>query len=203
MGREREIAMENLLIENQVRNLMKYLTGPEGLKNQTDGITQIKKSKALGNFGFAILLITLGVLASIYGIADVFGGKNLPMGTLFLIGGPIMLLGGIYMVFYSSSRAVTASKEIFENDLENLCRTFYINVFCKKTTDFGTKENQIVDFCQFIPVPILENYTKSGWNIFIGKPKPRSGGQPITCARCEKKLTTAKSISLLFLYPRI
>jgi hypothetical protein len=179
--------MKDVLIEKRVGDLVKYLGEPDGLKKQAEGITEIKRSKALGNFGIAIVLIVLGALASIYGIADVFGGKKLPMGVLFLIGGPIMLLGGVYMVFSSLARAATASQVTFETDLERLCRAFYSNVFCKKTTDFGSKNDQIVDVCQFIPVPVLENYRKSGWDTFIGKAKPRSGGQPIVCAWCQKK----------------
>jgi len=179
--------MKDVLIEKRVGDLVKYLGDPEGLKKQAEGITQIKKSKALGNLGIAIVLIVLGALASIYGIADIFGGKKLPMGVLFLIGGPIMVLGGVYMVFSSTARAATASQVSFATDLEELCRTFYANVLCKKATDFGSKDDQIVDVCQFIPVPILENYRKSGWNIFIGKSKPRSGAQPIGCTQCQKK----------------
>jgi hypothetical protein len=179
--------MKDVLIERKVGDLVKYLGDPEGLKKQAEGITQIKKSKALGNLGIAIVLIVLGALASIYGIADVFGGKKLPMGVLFLIGGPMGVLGGAYMVFSSSARAATASQVSFSTDLEQLCRTLYANVFCKKTTDFGSKDDQIVDVCQFIPVPVLENYRKSGWDTFIGKSKPRSGAQPIECSQCQKK----------------
>lgn len=179
--------MRNIPIENRIPDITAFLDHSESITKQSDGITQIKKSKALGNFGIAIVLIVLGALASIYGIADVFGGKKLPMGVLFLIGGPIMLLGGVYMVFSSLDRAATASKVIFETDLERLCQIFYSNVFCKKTTDFGSKDDQIVNVCQFIPVPILENYKKSGWDTFIGKPKPRSGGHSIECALCHKK----------------
>lgn len=78
------------------------------------------------------MLIVLGALASIYGIADVFGGKKLPMGVLFLIGGPFMVLGGVYMVFSSTARATTASQVSFASDLESLCRTFYTNVLCRR-----------------------------------------------------------------------
>lgn len=185
--------MKDVLIEKQVGDVLKYLSDPEGMTKQAEGITQLKKSKALGNLGIAIVLIVLGALASIYGIADVFGGKKLPMGVLFLIGGPIMVLGGIYMVFSSSARAATASQVDFATDLEELCRRFYTNVFCKKTTDFGSKDDQIVDVCQFIPVPILENYRKSGWDIFISKSKPRSGAQPMGCTQCQKKADHAET----------
>lgn len=179
--------MKDILIDNRIPDIISFFDRSESITKQAEGITQIKKSKALGNFGIAIVLVVLGALASIYGIADVFGGKKLPLGVLFLIGGPIMLLGGVYMVFSSLGRAAIASQVIFETDLEKLCRTFYANVFCKKTTDFGSKDDQIVDVCQFIPVPILENYRNSGWDTFIGKPKHRSGGQPIECAQCHKK----------------
>jgi hypothetical protein len=187
LGRERSITMKDVLIEKQVGDLVKYLGTPEGLKKQAEGITQIKKSRALRNLGIAIVLIVLGALASVYGIADVFGGKKLPMGVLFLIGGPIMVLGGVYMVSSSTVRAATASQVSFAADLEELCRTFYANVFCKKTTDFRSKDDQIVDVCEYIPVTILENYRKSGWDIFIGESKPYSGAQPIECNRCQKK----------------
>jgi hypothetical protein len=179
--------MRDILIEKCIPELTSFFGASESLKKQSEGVTQIKKSKALGNLGIAIVLIVLGALASIYGIADVFGGKKLPMGVMFLIGGPIMVLGGVYMVFSSSARAATASQVSFATDLEQLCRIFYANVFCKKTTDFGSKDDQIVDVCQFIPVPILENYRKSGWDTFIGKSKPRSGAQPIKCSQCQKK----------------
>lgn len=179
--------MRDLLIENRIPKIIEFFDLSESLKKQSEGVTQIKKSKALGNFGIAIVLIVLGALASIYGIADVFGGKKLPMGVLFLIGGPIMVLGGVYMVFSSTSRAATSSQVNFATDLETLCRTFYTNAFCKKTTDFGSKDDQIVDVCQFIPVPILENYRKSGWDTFIGKSKPRSEALPIECSQCQKK----------------
>jgi hypothetical protein len=49
------------------------------------------------------------------------------------------------MVFVSSARVVTASRIEFATDIEALCRTFYGNVFCKKTTDFSSKGGQIVD----------------------------------------------------------
>lgn len=179
--------MRDILIENRITKIIEFFDLSESLTKQSEGVTQIKKSKALGNFGIAIVLIVLGALAAIYGIADVFGGKQLPMGVLFLIGGPIMVLGGVYMVFSSTARAATASQVSFVTDLETLCRTFYTNAFCKKTTDFGSKDDQIVDVCQFIPVPILENYRESGWDIFIAKSKPRSGAKPIGCTQCQKK----------------
>jgi hypothetical protein len=179
--------MRDIVIENRIPEIIGFFDLPDSLTKQSEGVTQIKKSKALGNFGIAIVLIVLGALASIYGIADVFGGKKLPMGVLFLIGGPIMVLGGVYMVFSSTARAATASQVSFATDVETLCRTFYTNALCKKTTDFGSKDDQIVDVCQFIPVPILENYRKSGWDILIGKSKPRSGAQPIGCTQCQKK----------------
>lgn len=179
--------MRNILIENRIPDITVFFDRSASITKQSEGITQIKRSKALGNFGIAIVLIVFGALAAVYGIADVFGGKKLPMGVLFLIGGPIGVLGGVYMVLSSLGRAATASQVNFETDLERLCQIFYSNVFCKKTTDFGSKDDQIVDVCQFIPVPILENYKKSGWDTFIGKPKPRSGGHSIECARCPKK----------------
>jgi len=179
--------VKDILIENRISQIIGFFDFSESMTKQSEGVTQIKKSKALGNFGIAIVLIVLGVLASIYGIADVFGGKKLPMGVLFLIGGPIMVLGGVYMVFSSTARAAIASHVNFATDLEELCRTFYANVLCKKATDFGSKDDQIVDVCQFIPLPILENYRKSGWDIFIDKSKPRSGAQPIGCTQCQKK----------------
>lgn len=179
--------MRNILIENRIPDITVFFDRSESITKQSEGITQIKRSKALGNFGIAIVLIVFGALAAVYGIADVFGGKKLPMGVLFLIGGPIGVLGGVYMVLSSLGRAATASQVNFETDIERLCQIFYSNVFCKKTTDFGSKDDQIVDVCQFIPVPILENYKKSGWDTFIGKPKPRSGGHSIECVRCHKK----------------
>jgi hypothetical protein len=179
--------MKNILIDSQIPIITAFFDRSDSITKQSEGVTQIKKAKALGNFGIAIAIIVFGVLASIYGIADVVGGKKLPMGALFLIGGPILLLGGAYMVFSSLARAATATQIIFETDLEKLCIAFYSNVFCKKTTDFGSKDDQIVDVCQFIPVPILEHYRKSGWDIFIGKAKPRSGGQSVECACCHKK----------------
>ncbi len=87
--------MRDILIENRIPEIIGFFDLSEPLTKQSEGVTQIKKSKALGNFGIAIVLIVLGALASIYGIADVFGGKKLPMGVLFLIGGPIMVLGGV------------------------------------------------------------------------------------------------------------
>lgn len=179
--------MRDILIENCISEIIGFFDRSESMTKQSEGVTQIKKSKALGNLGIAIVLIVLGALASIYGIADVFGGKKLPMGVLFLIGGPIMVLGGVYMVLSSLGRAATAAQVQFETDLEKLCQAFYSNVFCKKTTDFGSKDDQIVDVCQFIPVPVLENYRKSGWETLIGKPKARSEGQPVECAQCHKK----------------
>ncbi|MBE9565527.1 MAG: hypothetical protein IMF16_02120 [Proteobacteria bacterium] len=179
--------MRDILIENVIPEIIEFFDHSESMTKQSEGIAEIKKSRALGNFGFAIVLIVLGALASIYGIADVFGGLVLPMGVLFLIGGPIMVLAGVYTAFSSLGRAATAAQVSFETDLEQLCRAFYSNVFCKKTTDFQIKDDQIVDVCQFIPVPILKNYTMSGWHPFIGKPKPRSGGQPVECARCHKE----------------
>jgi len=179
--------MRDILIENRIPEIIGFFDRSESMTKQDEGITQIKKSKALSNFGIASVLIVLGALASIYGIADVFGGKKLPMGVLFLIGGPIMAFGGVYMVFSSLGRAATAAQVRFETDLEQLCRAFYSNVFCKKTTDFGSKDDQIVDVSQFIPVPVLEDYRKSGWGTLIGKRKPRSGGQPVECAQCDKK----------------
>lgn len=155
--------MKDPLIEKRIGDIVKFLSAPDGFAKQAEGITQIKKSKALGNFGFAIVLIVLGALASIYGIADAFGGKTLPMGVLFLIGGPIVLVGGAYMVFSSLARAATAPQVTFETDLQRLCGAFYTSVFCKKTTDLESKDDQIVDVCQFIPVPILRCYTKRGW----------------------------------------
>lgn len=179
--------MRDILLENRIPGIIGFFELSESLMKQSEGVAQIKKSKALGNFGIAIVAIVLGALASIYGIADVLGGKKLPMGVLFLIGGPIAVLGGVYMVFSSLGRAATGSQITFETDLEKLCSAFYSNVFCKKTTDFGSKDDQIVDVCQFIPVPILENYRKSGWDTLIGKAKPRPGGQPVECARCHKR----------------
>lgn len=179
--------MRNILIENRIPEIVGFFDLSESLRKQSEVVTQIKKSKALGNLGIAIVAIVLGALASIYGIADVFGGKTLPLGVLFLIGGPIMVLGGVYMVFSSTARATTAAQVSFGTNLEELCQTFYANVYCKKNTDFGGKDDQIVDVCQFIPVPILENYRKSGWDTFIGKSKPRSGAQPIECIQCQKK----------------
>lgn len=179
--------MKDILIENRIPEIIRFFDPSESLTKQSEGVAQVKKSKALGNFGIAIGLIVLGSLASIYGVADVFGGYRLPMGIIFLIGGPIMVLGGVCMAFASTARVATASQVNFDTNLEELCRIFYANVFCKKTTDFGSKDDQIVDVCQFIPVPILENYRKSGWDTFIGKSKPRSGAQPIECTQCHKK----------------
>lgn len=179
--------MRDIVIENRIPEIIGFFDLPDSLTKQSEGVTQIKRSKALGNFGIAIVLIVLGALASIYGIADVFGGKILPLGVLFLIGGPIMVLGGIYMVLSSTARAATASEVNLGTDLEDVCRSFYANAFCKKTTDFGSKDDQIVDACQFIPVPVLEHYRKSGWDTYIGKSKPRSKAQPMVCSQCQKE----------------
>ena len=59
--------MKDVLIDKWVGDVVKYLGDAEGLKKQAEGITQIKKSKALGNIGIAVVLIVLGALASIYG----------------------------------------------------------------------------------------------------------------------------------------
>ena len=177
--------MKKVLIENRVQDIMKYLFDQNGLKNQIEGITQIKKSKALGNMGWGIGIIVFGALASIYGIADVFGGLKLPMGILFLIAGPVGIIGGVYMVVSSLDRAAKATQVAFETDLKEVCLTFYSSVFCKKTTDFESKDDQIVDVCQFIPVPILKNYVKSGWDTFDSNSKTQSNSHK--CNRCNKE----------------
>jgi hypothetical protein len=178
---------ETLFGEKRTVDIIRFFEAPDSITKQSAGIAQIKKRKALGNTGLSVILIVLGVLASIYGIADVFGGKTLPMGVLFLIGGPIAVVGGIIMLFSSLGRAATASQVRFETDLVKLCTTFYSNAFCKRTTDLGSKDNQLVDVCDFIPVIVLDSYKDNGWDKFLGKPKPHSGGTQIECTRCNKK----------------
>mgnify|MGYP001284940862 CR=1 FL=1 len=152
-------------MEDQVSKAIKFMSSSDALKKQEEGIAKIKKSKAFSNIKFSIILFVLGVPASIYGFADVFGGKTLPMGVIFLIGGPIMFFGGIYKIFISLLDAAIASQANFESDLERLCSTFYSNVFCKKATDFITKDDQIVDVCQFIPITIIDKYIETiGWS---------------------------------------
>jgi len=67
--------MKDILKENRIPDITGFFDRSESITKQAEGITQIKKYKALGNFGIAVVLIVLGSFASIYGIADVFGGK--------------------------------------------------------------------------------------------------------------------------------
>jgi len=179
--------MADILLNSRIEECLAFLAASDGLARQARGVAEIKKTKALGNFGIAIVMVVLGILASAYGIADVFGKERLPMGILFLIGGPIMVLGGAYMILSSLGRAATASQIEFQTDLEQLCRDFYSSVFCKKTTDFGSKDDQIVDVCQAIPVPVLQVYRKRGWDAILGKQKGWSESRPVECSRCQKK----------------
>lgn len=179
--------MADILLDSRVEECLAFLEARDGLARQAQGVAGIKKTKALGNFGIAIVMLLLGILASGYGAADVIGKEILPMGPLFLIWGPIMVLGGAYMIFSSLARAATASQIEFQTDVEQLCRDFYSSVFCKKTTDFGTKDDQIVDVCQAIPVPVLEMYRTRGWDALLGKQKGWSESRPIECSRCQKK----------------
>ena len=41
--------MKDVLIEKRIGDIVKFLSEPDGIENQAQGITQIKKSKALGN----------------------------------------------------------------------------------------------------------------------------------------------------------
>jgi len=179
--------MTDILLDSRTEECLAFLDTPDGLARQGQGVAQIKKTKALGNFGIAVVMVVLGILASAYGVADVVGKEKLPFGVLFLIGGPIMVLGGAYMILSSLGRAATASQIQFQTDLEQLCRDFYSSVYCKKTTDFGSKDDQIVDVCQAIPVPILEMYRKRGWDALLGKQKGWSESRPVECSRCQKK----------------
>ncbi|HOV32530.1 MAG TPA: hypothetical protein PLX23_04125 [Candidatus Hydrogenedens sp.] len=185
--------MADILLDSRVEECLAFLESRDGLARQAQGVAEIKKTKALGNFGIAILMLVLGILASGYGAADVIGKEILPMGPLFLIGGPIMVLGGVYMIFSSLVRAATASQIEFQTNLEQLCRDFYLSVFCKKTTDFGTKANQIVDVCQAISLPVLEMYRSRGWDALLGKQKGWSESRPIECSRCQKKAEHSKT----------
>lgn len=54
------------------------------------------------------------------------------------------------------------------NPTEGLC----VN---QNAQSFESKDDQIVDVCQFIPVPILIITRSLGGTTFIAKPKPRSG----------------------------
>jgi hypothetical protein len=108
---------EVLLGEKSITDIMKFLETSDFTIKQSEGIAKIKKRKALGNTGIAVVFLVLGVLASAYGIADVFGGKTLPMGVLFMIGGPIAVVGDIIMLFSSLGRAATASQVHFETAL--------------------------------------------------------------------------------------
>ena len=150
-------------IEKQIADAIVFLDKPDIITKQIEGITQIKRSKALKSIGLAVVLIVFSALLSFYGIADVFTDKKLPMGVLFLIGGPIMLVIGLGVFFSNTARAASASQVNFASNLDELCRTFYTNAFCKKITDIESKEDQIIDLCQFFLLPVLQHFSNSEW----------------------------------------
>jgi hypothetical protein len=156
--------MEDITIEKQIEDTTMYLADSDVITKQIEGIMQIKRSKALKSIGLAVVFIVLGALLSFYGVADVFTDKKLPMGVLFLIGGPILFVISMGTIISHSARAASASQVNFATDLEDLCRTFYTNAFCKKTTDIESKDDQIVDLCQFFLLRVLQHYNKSEWD---------------------------------------
>ena len=97
----------------------------------------------------------------------------------------------VIFFFLSLVRVAKASQVTLDTDLVKTCSKFYSNAFCRKTSDFGAKDDQIVDVCEVIPLPVLNAYKKSGWDKFLGTDKPRASGYgkstPIECARCQKK----------------
>jgi hypothetical protein len=185
----RRKCMSNELIEKRIEKSIRFFDEPNALQKQTEGIAAIKKMKAHSSIMSGILLFVLvGLGGMIYGIADIFGGATLPMGFIFFIGGLIVT---IWIGPRSISRGIknnsASSIFTFATDIETLCRDFYYNVFCKKTTGITDKDDQIIEVCQYIPLPVLEIYKNSGWDAFITRTESKGEGQPLECSICHKE----------------
>lgn len=176
--------MNKLLIENHIDDIIRYLSDPDGLKKQTEGIIKIKRSKAFKNLWLGIVALIIGIVAIIL---------NSFSRTWLLLVSLLFILLGCYVVITSMIRASRAPSFKFATDLQELCKTFYFNALCKNPGDLGSKDDHIVDVCQFIPVPVLENYATEGWDMFIASPRPRSASNPLVCTLCSKKAEHRKA----------
>ena len=169
--------MTDVQIESQLSEILRFFETPDAMKKQNDGIIQIKKSKGYGNIGISVVLFVLGALLMIW------GGRG-----LYFWGGLLMAGSSVIFFFLSLVRVAKASQVTLDTDLVKTCSKFYSNAFCRKTSDFGAKDDQIVDVCEVIPVPVLDDYKKSGWLKFLETDKPISDKSIfIECTHCQKK----------------
>lgn len=153
-----------------VSDVVCYLESPGYIAEHAEFVARFTRSKAAGNMGFAVLVLVMGVGASAYGIADVFGGYLLPMGVLFLLGGPLLIVVGIVVAARSLAGYLTASRRRPASSVQDACARFYQQAFCKASGDFESKEDQVIRVCHLFPVPVLKAYeVEGGWSALAAR----------------------------------
>ena len=138
----------------RVSGILKYFEQGDAMEKNKEAVVTLKKDKASENIVIAGFFFVISVLATIYGIADVFTDARLPMGILFLIAGPIGVSFLSVVVAKGICRAAAAAEYSYAGSLEELCKQYYHAAFCKADTDTETKEDCFADMAHLISAPV-------------------------------------------------
>ena len=175
-----------ILNDGKVSEVLKYFNQDGGVDKNREFVAGFKKRKAGGNMAMGIGLAVVCVLATIYGVADVFTDARLPFGVLFLIGGPLGFVFSLVVLAKGIGRFAAASNFSYAGSLDELCRQFYSAAFCRAGTDSESREDYLADASHLIPAVVLENYQGDGWTFFEGREEKKSDSVPIKCSACDK-----------------
>lgn len=188
--------MKTLLGNERITSIVEFFDAPDALDKQLRSVKRIRYSEDVGPMiGGGILSFVLG-LGAVYSFSqpshEFFNVKILDTLLLLMFGASLfgLIVGPIlfFMGLNELKKARRLSMTSFIGDLNELCQLFYTIAFCRKSSASGKKDD-IREVMHFVPIPVLESYTKSGWIAFVGQPKaPSKSAQPMECEVCGKRV---------------
>ncbi len=184
-----------LLGEERISELLHSLVSPGALTSQLDLAVKTKKKEAKGLVGGGFISIIVGTILGIYGFIGYFV-TPLPLRAIITFAVPFAVIGGIIMMLKGTAKAAVASKTQLITSIEDTCKEYYNNLFCKffdKSVDAYNITNW---FPGLFPAQVYDDYESPGWQVFQSVASPGTTSSSMTCSVCKKQADFVESSNI-------
>lgn len=185
--------MENfdkVIIEKSIDETLHFFSKEKSLSEQKIAIAKGYKKIISGEYVMSITLIIVGVIVSIYGLADLIPSVILPGGIIMLITGPVLLFSSILILKDAIKKSFSKIEINFETDISKLCEKFYSLMLTKKEILDKEDTNKML---HFISLPVYQNYEYAQWTVYEHNiTYLAQKGESLQCRYCNKSVKNVK-----------